>query len=301
MAAESNQKFLYEQIMDSALNRHAISFQSNAIDSTSEMIPMGNYYGVSSTAPMAFSGNSSIINSNRGAARAANSSVSPLLDSIPGLNQDTGLSAEWSAEEQYKLEEGLAKYADEPSMMRYIKIAATLNDKTVRDVTMRCRWMTRKRRKQEDHNPGKKLRKDKLLKSSSKTNTFSSSPMNMAAYSLITNHRNQSVHMSCEAMKGTKHLLEHNNQVLGQISSNLSMLKLQDNIDLFSLSRNNIIAILNHMRETPGIMSQMPPLPLSINEELANSIMYSTAQTTIFGASSGIHLKQEPWMLMGDC
>lgn len=109
MAAESNQRFLYDQIMGSALNRHAISFQSNAIDSTSEMIPMGNYYGASSTAPIVFSGNSSIMNSNRGTARAANSSSSPLLDSIPGLNQDTGLAAEWSAEEQYKLEEGLAK------------------------------------------------------------------------------------------------------------------------------------------------------------------------------------------------
>lgn len=34
------------------------------------------------------------------------------------------------------------RYADEPSIMRYIKIAATLRDKTVRDVALRCRWMT---------------------------------------------------------------------------------------------------------------------------------------------------------------
>lgn len=33
------------------------------------------------------------------------------------------------------------RYADEPSIMRYIKIAATLRDKTVRDVALRCRWM----------------------------------------------------------------------------------------------------------------------------------------------------------------
>lgn len=33
-------------------------------------------------------------------------------------------------------------YADEPNIMKYIKIAATLRDKTVRDVAMRCRWMT---------------------------------------------------------------------------------------------------------------------------------------------------------------
>ena len=34
------------------------------------------------------------------------------------------------------------RFSDEPSIMRYIKIAATLRDKTVRDVALRCRWMT---------------------------------------------------------------------------------------------------------------------------------------------------------------
>lgn len=34
------------------------------------------------------------------------------------------------------------RFADEPSILRYIKIAATLRDKTVRDVALRCRWMT---------------------------------------------------------------------------------------------------------------------------------------------------------------
>lgn len=48
------------------------------------------------------------------AAAAQNSSLGPspsslLLDSVPGLKHDTGLAVEWSVEEQYKLEEGLAK------------------------------------------------------------------------------------------------------------------------------------------------------------------------------------------------
>ena len=33
------------------------------------------------------------------------------------------------------------RYANEPGIMKYIKIAATLPDKTVRDVAMRCQWM----------------------------------------------------------------------------------------------------------------------------------------------------------------
>lgn len=36
---------------------------------------------------------------------------------------------------------GICRFADEPSIMRYVKIAATLRDKTVRDVALRCRWM----------------------------------------------------------------------------------------------------------------------------------------------------------------
>ncbi|KAA8530023.1 hypothetical protein F0562_034557 [Nyssa sinensis] len=296
MAAESNTGFHLGETLGSALSRHAISFQSGAINSTSEMIRMRNYYGVNNTAGMMLTGNSSIINNNTGMSQAGDSSGSLLLDSVPGLKHDTGLTVEWSVDEQYKLEEGLVKYASEPNIMRYIKIAATLRDKTVRDVALRCRWMTRKRRKQEDHNVGKKAkdRKDKLVESSSKTNVSSVSPFNIAAYPFIMHHRDQSQCMPCEALSGTtRHLLEQNNQILGQISANLTTLKLRDNVDLLLHTKNNITAILNDMRDMPGRMSQMPPLPVSIDEELANSIFPSTTQS-MFGSSNGIHLKQEP-------
>ncbi|KAK8488916.1 hypothetical protein V6N12_055652, partial [Hibiscus sabdariffa] len=71
-----------------------------------------------------------------------------------------------------------------------------------------------------------------------------------------------------------------------------------DNIDLFCHVRNNITAMLNNMRDTPGLMSHMPPLPVSANEDLAKSILPGATntlpQTVIFGLPSGIHLKQEP-------
>ncbi|KAJ0038432.1 hypothetical protein Pint_22614 [Pistacia integerrima] len=69
------------------------------------------------------------------------SSSSTFIDSF-GLKHDTGLAVDWSMDEQLKLEEGLLKYSDEANIMRYVKIAATLRDKTVRDVALRCRWMT---------------------------------------------------------------------------------------------------------------------------------------------------------------
>nr|KJB61143.1 hypothetical protein B456_009G343000 [Gossypium raimondii] len=40
--------------------------------------------------------------------------------------------------EQMNLQDRKERYKDEPSIMKYIKIAATLPDKTVRDVALRC-------------------------------------------------------------------------------------------------------------------------------------------------------------------
>ncbi|KAJ7954495.1 DUF3755 family protein [Quillaja saponaria] len=278
MAAESNTGFRHEDTISSALNRHAISFQSGAINSTSDIIPMGSYFGVSSTAGMMYSGNSSIINNNTVISQAGNPcGSSQLLDSVPGLKHDTGLAVEWSVQEQYILDEGLVKYADEPRIMRYIKIAATLRDKTVRDVALRCRWMMRKRRKPEEHNIGKKVnsRKDKLAESSSKTNLYSTLLSKTAAYSPLPHsmNQNESIYEVSGISGPAKHLLEQNAQAFNQITANLSTYKLQDNINLLCCTRDNISNILNDMREMPGIMSQMPPLPVFINEDLANSIL----------------------------
>lgn len=111
MATESNTGFHCGGALGSALNRHAISFQSGAINSTSEMLQMGNFVGVNSStaAGMMFTGNSTIIGNNPVISQAGSSSGSLLLDSVPGLKHDVGLAVEWSVEEQYKLEEGLAR------------------------------------------------------------------------------------------------------------------------------------------------------------------------------------------------
>ncbi|KAJ8759281.1 hypothetical protein K2173_006801 [Erythroxylum novogranatense] len=305
MAAESNTGFHQDGTWNSALHRHAITFQSGAINSTSEMIHMGNYFGMSavntSSASMMIPGSSSMINSSPGLVQVQTSNSSGasslVLDSISGLKHDTGFAVEWSVEEQYKLEEGLLKYADEPSIMKYVKIAAMLRDKTVRDVALRCRWMTRKRRKAEECHAGKKVsnRKDKLGESSTKINMTSTLPQSIAGYPLLLHHMDRREPILFEGISATaKHLLEQNAQAFSQITANLSMFKLHDNINLFCCARNNITTILNDMRDTPGMMSQMLPLPVCINEELANSILPNTTQSMMFGSPSGILLKQEP-------
>ncbi|KAK8265448.1 hypothetical protein V6Z11_D12G177800 [Gossypium hirsutum] len=182
------------------MNQHDISFQSAAIDSSSEMFPMGGYFA---PPPMNFSGNSR-------------------------FTHDTGLAVEWSVDEQYVLKEGLEKYKKEPNIMKYIKIAATLPDKTVRDVALRSRWMQRKRRKPEELNAGKRVnnRKDKLVESSSKMNMPSDLPQNTAPYPLTMHPLDQNGRIPSEGIFGTTmHLLKQNSQVLSQITSNLSAYK----------------------------------------------------------------------------
>uniref|UniRef100_A0A453CB16 Uncharacterized protein n=2 Tax=Aegilops tauschii TaxID=37682 RepID=A0A453CB16_AEGTS len=66
-------------------------------------------------------------------------------------------------EEQAILDELLVKYASDAPVIRYAKIAMKLPEKTVRDVALRCRWMSKKesgKRKKEDHSSSKKS-KDK--------------------------------------------------------------------------------------------------------------------------------------------
>ncbi|CAI9296563.1 unnamed protein product [Lactuca saligna] len=259
---------------NSSLNQQAISFQSSPRDSKSEISMIGD---------LDFHRMNGI----------GNSCDSIIVDSVPELKHRAGVAVEWSVEEQYKLEEALLKYANEPGIIRYVKIAATLRNKTVRDVALRCRWMARKRRKHEELSLWKKSKdkKDKLVEFSSKPGVLPPiSTFNVAPFSVSMNNRVQTDGNHVEALQGSiRHLLEQNKQVIGQISTNMCALKLQDNVNLFSQMKNNISAILNDMRFIPG-----PPLPVSLNEDLANTILSTKNQTMMFTSSSGMHMKQEP-------
>ncbi|VVA94466.1 unnamed protein product [Arabis nemorensis] len=293
MATRSNSGFRHEESLSSMMSRHAINFQSNT---SSEVIPMGSYLGRTGV----LSGmNMMMINNaaNSGLIQTGNSSNS--LDSVSGLKLDTSLASEWSNEEQYKLEDGLEKFKDKPSIMKYVKIAATLPDKTVRDVALRCRWMTRKRRKAEELNCGKRISssKDKQAELSSKSSIPSVLPDNMATYPFLMPFTSSSKHITCEDLSGHAiNLLEQNVRAFTQIRANLSSYKVEDNLDLFRQTRNNLITIQNDLNNMPGLMSQMPPLPVSINDDLSTTILSNSSLAMPFNTtqSGGFHMKQEP-------
>jgi hypothetical protein len=152
-----------------------------------------------------------------------------------GVKQEAALVMDWSVEEQYVLENGLAKLKDEPKISKYVKIAATLPDKTVRDVALRCRWMTRKRRKREDNNAAKNISTRKVVDTSPELNMLSNVPQQNALY--VLNNMCHSTRTPFEGLSdAVMDLLQQNAQAFSQISYNLSACK--DNISLFHQARN---------------------------------------------------------------
>lgn len=195
------------------------------------------------------------------------------------LKHDTGIVLDWSAEEQSILEDGLSKYNCEPTIKKYIKIAALLPEKTVRDVAFRCRWISKKengkRRKAEEQNMAKKgkEKKDKPVDSTVKVGA-QVSRSTMPVYTATTLPIENDDGIPNEAIGGpTGQLLEQNYQVIGQIKANLAAYKLQENTDLLARFRDNIYAILSSIRDVPGIISQMPPLPVDLNNDLADTLL----------------------------
>ncbi|XBI10830.1 uncharacterized protein [Aegilops tauschii subsp. strangulata] len=193
----------------------------------------------------------------------------------------TGSPSDWTPYELSIFQEGLARYAREPTIMKYIKIAAMLPTKTIRDVALRCRWTAGKesrRRKPDEFYAGKRIRdlKEKMIVSTSLANFQMAPPNNLVPFSMSMHHPGQNSLAANEVLvldNATQHLLEENNQLLNQISANIETFKLGENMDLFVRTNNNIRTILKRMGETPGVMGQMRPLPEPVNEGQLNSLL----------------------------
>ncbi|KAG2725930.1 hypothetical protein I3843_01G086900 [Carya illinoinensis] len=194
------------------------------------------------------------------------------------MKHNPGISLDWTADEQATLEEGLANFCSESNIIRYAKIAMKLPNKSVRDVALRCRWMTKKensKRRKDEHNLTRKNKekKERVNDSSAKSSSFVARPI-VPPYTPPTMDNDDGI--SFKAIGGvTGDLLEQNAQALHQISLNLTAMQLRENTSLFCQTRDNIHKIMNDLslNDTPEVMKQMPPLPVKLNEELANSIL----------------------------
>lgn len=194
------------------------------------------------------------------------------------MKHNPGISMDWTADEQAILEDGLSKFSSESSIIRYAKIAMQLQNKTVRDVALRCRWMTKKensKRRKEEHNLSRKSKdkKERVTDSSAKSSQYSARA-NIPPYAPPGIPVDGDDGIPFKAIGGaTADLLEQNVQVLNQISANIASFQFQENINLFCQTRDNILKIMNELLDKPDVMKQMPPLPVKLNDDLANTIL----------------------------
>ncbi|PHU16198.1 hypothetical protein BC332_17403 [Capsicum chinense] len=189
------------------------------------------------------------------------------------LQNNNHIADEWTPEEQSALEELLDKYATENEMHRYAQIAMQLKDKGLRDVILRCIWMSKKGKQRNDHISRKnKDKKEKLTDSLPKL-THVANRTNGPTYARAVMPMDKDGRINYQAIGGPiGQLLQQNAQTLDQISANLDNLKIQENFDLLIQARNNLLKVVNNLNDEPE-MHSMPPLPLKLNEELVNSIL----------------------------
>nr|VDC92894.1 unnamed protein product [Brassica oleracea] len=247
--------------------------------------PGNNQEGSSAAQKVSPAANGAAVNSvdNGGNTTVDNS------ETISALRHNPGISVDWTHEEQSLLEDLLAKYASEPTIVRYAKIAMKMKDKTVRDVALRCRWMTKKengKRRKEDHSSRKsKDKKEKTTDSSAKSSSHMNVHPNGPSYAPPMMPLDTDDGISYKAIGGVSgDLLEQNAQMFNQVSTNFSAFqvnatshfspcRIHENVNILCKARDNILSILNDLNDMPEVMKQMPPLPVKVNEELANSIL----------------------------
>lgn len=204
-------------------------------------------------------------------------SGSPPVTFRPNLH---GISMDWTPEELTILEEGLVKYASESSIVRYAKIATHLDNKTIRDVAMYCRWLNSfriqkkdvsKRRKEDTSLTRKsKERKEKMLDPS----VMNSQGMQSAfpPYEMLNCDNGMTYN---DITNATWLLIRQNKQALDMISANIAARKVHENIGLLWEVQKNISNILSNLRDPPNSTNRMPDIMVTMNEELENPVLPS--------------------------
>ncbi|KAG6532545.1 hypothetical protein ZIOFF_006391 [Zingiber officinale] len=271
MEADHNLNFHYGGFFPpSLINQNVALFQPEATGLTSE--GMYNSGEISSMAGMILPGNPGTQSHTSSVMSLPdNLSGSIALDPMSPVKHSATVATCWSLEELYVLRQGLMEHATEPTnIMKYIKIAAKLPEKQVRDVAMKCQLIAKeesgKRRKLENYHAEKK---EKVVYSSSLSTMHSFQPESMTP--LLFRVRNMpSNNHPCQEKAVYLDTLSFGQIV---ISSLAETFQVQDNINLFYHVRENIDNILTSMSVNPGIISQMAALAVSIDDNLFQSIL----------------------------
>ncbi|KAJ8774761.1 hypothetical protein K2173_017207 [Erythroxylum novogranatense] len=203
-----------------------------------------------------------VSSSSNGADPIGGNSV--LESSRTALKHNPGISTNWSLDEQAILDAALLKRRPSDSAITfYAKIATELPNKTVRDVALRCRWMTVEKKenskRRKDENLARKGKDKKERVSDPKTSQFTASPF-VPPYATPMMSTDSDEGIPSKAISGVaRELLEQNGKVMKQISANLSIMQLHENLVLLAETRDNILKLMNDIhlnRDVPQYRHQ---------------------------------------------
>jgi len=184
-----------------------------------------------------------------------------------------GISLEWTDEEQKTLEMLMTKYTPErmDPVQRYVRIASALPRKSVRDVALRVRWTTMQQNmKRRTGEPvkvaqgGGPMQQNPMMSMNPCVGTMTTPPMPLQGQD------------GTQTVDGpVAYLLDANLSILNQFRTNMASFKVHENTQLLVQFRDNILQILHAMDAMGGVMSQLPPLPVRLNVDLANNFLPS--------------------------
>jgi hypothetical protein len=198
-----------------------------------------------------------------------------------------GVSVEWTDEEQRALESCLMRFpADRmDSLQRYVRAAAALPRKSVRDVALRARW-TALQHQLKKRTAIEPMRKPGMPPMPPKPPAMplpggapppgAPPPAFLAPPGAAGPGPGLGLHEGPPALEGpAAALLDSNLSILNHFRANMSAFKVHENTQLLVQFRDNILAIINAMEAMGGVMAQMPPLPVRLNVDLANNFLPS--------------------------
>ncbi|PPE02029.1 hypothetical protein GOBAR_DD00900 [Gossypium barbadense] len=161
------------------------------------------------------------VNSNNSGGNTSTAAAAVSADTQSALRHNPGISLDWTPEEQTMLEDLLVKYTSDSTIVRYAKIAMQLKDKTVREVALRCRWMTGCIC--ADFIGGRTQNLEKGTDTSVKSTPHLTTRPNGPSYALPMIPMDNDDGILYEAIGGvTGELFEQNAQMFNQISANFA-------------------------------------------------------------------------------
>ena len=243
----------------------------------------------------------------------------PLLNNTAGW----GVSLDWTEEEQRTLEACMIRFPAEriDPVQRYLRIAATLPRKSVRDVALRVRWTTMQAQLKRPTGvdpkipgmsplPGGQTKPTPIpmitsMHGGGVNNTGGAAAAAAAAPMAMTMAPPPSSFMppsgppamadgSATVDGPITHLLDANLAILNHFRSNMAAFKVHENTQLLVQFRDNILQILQAMKSMGGVMSEMPHLPVRLNLELANSFLPSRPAGILSYDGNGMMLPPPP-------